>query len=295
MYCTNCGYLREVEAAFCSGCGNRWEAGGVAVSSRVAGSPVSLIEPHTPEPHAQEQPTTSTETAADSGAEVTWGGVQVLVGVPLVLVFLIIAAAASALLASLYPSQVEAVATWISVHLTGMAIIGTVWFLGVRRSRNPFSSLGLRAPHLPPARTVILTGSVLATSLVATAVYSAIVTWLGYDLLSPPAVNSDITFTGPAVLLTFQALAFVTPISEEIFFRGFIFGGLARRFGPWGAIIVSALIFSAFHISIGVIIPIFITGLLLAWLYWRTGSLWASIAAHAGQNALAVGVEVFGG
>jgi membrane protease YdiL (CAAX protease family) len=44
-----------------------------------------------------------------------------------------------------------------------------------------------------------------------------------------------------------------------------------------------------------VMVPIFITGFLLAWLYWRTGSLWAAIGAHAGQNALALGVQALAG
>ena len=135
----------------------------------------------------------------------------------------------------------------------------------------------------------------LATSLIATSVYAGIVESLGVEILSPPDVRSDIIFDGLAVLLTFQALAFITPLTEEIFFRGFIFGGLLPRLGPWRAMVISALIFSAFHLSLGVLIPIFITGFLFAWLYWRTGSLWAAIGAHAGQNSLALLVQALGG
>ena len=114
---------------------------------------------------------------------------------------------------------------------------------------------------------------------------------LGWGILTPPEIESEIIFNGPFILLTFQALAFVTPLSEEIFFRGFVFRGLVPKIGPWMAIVVSACVFSVFHINFGVMIPIFITGLLFAWLYWRTGSLLASIGAHAGQNALAIGFQ----
>ena len=86
-----------------------------------------------------------------------------------------------------------------------------------------------------------------------------------------------------------------TPVTEEIFFRGFVFAGLTPRLGVPRAIIVSGLVFSAFHLSIGVLLPIFVTGILLAWLYHRTGSLWPGIAAHAGQNALAVSAVIIGG
>ncbi len=226
---------------------------------------------------------------------VTWGGGQIVAGIILVIISLFAAAAVASIVGSLYPDQEDAAATWIIVHLMALAIATAVWFLGLRHARYPLAVLRLSRVGLPKARTVILMGSVLATSLIATSLYAGIVVWLDVEVLSPPNVDSDIFFDGPAVFLTFQALALITPLSEEIFFRGFIFGGLLPRLGPWRAIAVSALVFSAFHLSFGVLIPIFITGFLFAWLYWRTGSLWAAIGAHAGQNALALGVQAFGG
>jgi membrane protease YdiL (CAAX protease family) len=58
--------------------------------------------------------------------------------------------------------------------------------------------------------------------------------------------------------------------------------------------IISALIFSASHVSVGVLVPIFITSVLLAWLYQQTGSLWTSVIAHAGQNAAALLATIYG-
>lgn len=226
---------------------------------------------------------------------VPWGGWQIAAGLILVMLSLFSAAALALVISSLYPEQQEdAVATWISVHLMAMAIVATVWYLGLRHSRYPLVLLRLSRVRVPRKGTVLLMFGVLATSLIATSVYAGIVDWLGLDKLSTPAVESDIFFDGAFVLLTFQALAFITPMSEELFFRGFIFRGLLPKLGPWGAIVASAAIFSAFHLSIGVLIPIFITGFLFAWLYWRTGSLWAAIGAHAGQNALALGVQALG-
>jgi membrane protease YdiL (CAAX protease family) len=222
---------------------------------------------------------------------VTWGGWQIAAGIGVVMISLFAAAAAAFAIGSLYPEQQDAVATWISVHLMGLAIVATVWYLGLRYSRDPLAVLRLSGVQWPRNRTILLMIGVLAASLIATSIYSGIVEWLDLDQFATPDVDSDIFFDGPAVLLTFQALAFITPISEELFFRGFIFRGLLPKMGPWGAIAASALVFSAFHLSLGVLVPIFITGFLLAWLYWRTGSLWAAIGAHAGQNALALGMQ----
>lgn len=226
---------------------------------------------------------------------VTWGGWQIAAGISVVMISLFAAAAAAFAIGSLYPEQQDAVATWISVHLMGLAIVATVWYLGLRHSRDPLAVLRLSGVQWPRKRTILLMIGVLAASLIATSIYSGIVEWLDLDQFATPDVDSDILFDGPAVLLTFQALAFITPISEELFFRGFIFRGLLPKMGPWGAIAASALVFSAFHLSLGGLVPIFITGFLLAWLYWRTGSLWAAIGAHAGQNALALGVQALAG
>ena len=226
---------------------------------------------------------------------VAWGGWQIAAGIIVVMISLFAAAAAAFAIGSLYPEQQDAVATWISVHLMGLAIVATVWYLGLRHSRDPLAVLRLSGVQWPRKRTILLMFGVLAASLIATHIYSVIVEWLDLDQFATPDVDSDIFFDGPAVLLTFQALAFITPISEELFFRGFIFRGLLPKMGPWGAIAASALVFSGFHLSLGVLVPIFITGFLLAWLYWRTGSLWAAIGAHAGQNALALGVQALAG
>jgi membrane protease YdiL (CAAX protease family) len=86
----------------------------------------------------------------------------------------------------------------------------------------------------------------------------------------------------------------VAPISEEIFFRGFLFGGF-RRGAPFAAAAVaSAGIWGLFHYtgpdSWGVVVQLTAFGLALAWLYERTGSLWPPIALHVLNNALAFAV-----
>lgn len=276
-HCPDCGHHWGQGPDNCSGCG--FDAG-QAFTSNIGASNL--------------EPTSAGRVGRRRGG-VTWGGGQIVAGIILVIVSLFVAGAVASVLGSLYPEQEDAVATWIAVHLMALAILATVWFLGLRHSRYPLAVLRLSGIRMPRKRTVSLMVAVLATSLIATSLYAGIVEWLDVDILSPPDVESDIIFDGLAVLLTFQALAFITPLTEEIFFRGFIFGGLLSRLGPWRAMVASALVFSAFHLSLGGLIPIFITGFLLAWLYWRTGSLWAAIGAHAGQNSLALLVQALGG
>ncbi|MQA75138.1 MAG: CPBP family intramembrane metalloprotease [Solirubrobacterales bacterium] len=81
------------------------------------------------------------------------------------------------------------------------------------------------------------------------------------------------------------------PLTEEIFFRGFLFAGL-RRSTPFAvAALISAAIWGVFHYtgegSWGVVLQLAVFGVALAWLYERTGSIWPTIAVHAFNNALA--------
>ena len=280
-YCPGCGHLWEQGKDNCPGCG--YEAGGY-LAPGIDASDFELAS--------------TAHAVVDVNrvrTGVTWGGKQIVAGIILVIVSLFAAAVLASALGSLYPEQEAAVSTWIAVHLMALGIVTTVWLLGLRHAQYPLAVLRLSNVGLPRKRTVLLMVLVLATSLFATSLYAGIVDWFDIELLAPPEVESDIIFDGVAVLLTFQALAFITPLSEEIFFRGFIFGGLLPRMGPWRAIAISALVFSAFHLSIGVLVPIFVTGFLFAWLYWRTGSLWAAVGAHAGQNSLAVLVQALWG
>ncbi len=227
------------------------------------------------------------------GGAVPWRGGQVAIAIPLFVVLVFPAALAAFGIGALSGRYEEAVTTWFTAHLSGLVIIGVVWYFALHRYRAPLSMLGLVPWGVPRFKTMLMTVGALGFSLVATAVYATLINAAGSEVLSPPDIPPDIAFPGPAVVFTFQALALTTPLTEELFFRGFIFAGLIPRLGVWWAMVASAAIFSAFHLSLGVLLPIFIIGLALAWLYWRTGSLWASIAAHAGQNALVVAIQTY--
>ncbi len=86
----------------------------------------------------------------------------------------------------------------------------------------------------------------------------------------------------------FVAAVLMAPLIEELLFRGVFFRGLAEWNPQWAAVI-TAVVFSAYHLDpVGFLARLQI-GLLLAWLFWRTKSLGACIAAHAANNLFAVG------
>jgi len=106
------------------------------------------------------------------------------------------------------------------------------------------------------------------------------------------ALENLFTAERPAELAWLLLLAAVTPaICEELVFRGVLLHGLASRMTPGRAILLSAVIFGAFHLSTATIIrflPSAWLGLLLGIVVWRTGSLATGMLMHLVNNGVVV-------
>lgn len=121
-----------------------------------------------------------------------------------------------------------------------------------------------------------------------------IVTWIVVSLAGEPdqqeltrnlrGEESLAALVGYGVLL-----AFVAPLAEELFFRGFAFGVLRERIGVTWGVVVAGSAFGLVHLggspieTVGVLAAF---GILLCLLYQRTGSLLPSIALHAINNSI---------
>lgn len=81
----------------------------------------------------------------------------------------------------------------------------------------------------------------------------------------------------------------VQPFFEELLFRGYILRLIERYFSTWTAIILSSILFGLIHAPnenfsyIG-LISIGLSGLLMGWLFVRTGTLWAPTGLHFSWN-----------
>lgn len=73
------------------------------------------------------------------------------------------------------------------------------------------------------------------------------------------------------------------PIVEELLFRAILFGSFARSFSYKTAILLSTVIFTLTHFTISWP-TVFVTGTLLAWIYWRTDNLAVTIVIHCTIN-----------
>jgi membrane protease YdiL (CAAX protease family) len=92
-------------------------------------------------------------------------------------------------------------------------------------------------------------------------------------------------------LMAFAAVI-AAPLCEEIVFRGYFYPVLKRYSGAWSAAICSALVFAAAHGSLMALLPLFVFGLLLVFIYEKTGSIWAPISVHFCFNGATVLVQL---
>ncbi len=100
--------------------------------------------------------------------------------------------------------------------------------------------------------------------------------------------------TAYSVPLLLLALMVMAPVSEEVFFRGFLFKGIeSSKLGPPGAIIITALAWSVMHLQYNIygIAGLFVGGLLLGFARLRSNSIYPPIVMHALQNLIAT-IEV---
>ena len=163
-----------------------------------------------------------------------------------------------------------------------------VWAFGIKRYHVRWRSLGLRQPETRWVLT--LPWLALFGSLAFASIYSVTVTGIGVEILEPTPIPEDVLGHGFSRLLNTLIIVLWAPFTEEVFFRGFLLAALIPAFGAVRAVVISSLIFAAAHMMLSTMIPLFVTGLLLSWLYVKTRSIWPPLTAHAAQNLLAVSV-----
>jgi membrane protease YdiL (CAAX protease family) len=185
------------------------------------------------------------------------------------------------------PGQIDLKTIQSSIALYGAVVLLVTGFL-VYRKFNLVAAFGLHWPGWMGG--LLMTAAALG--LVLPPIYAA--QWLGYTFISPetapqPIVTFLLDHSGWRDRLAVGVIAVVAaPVTEELVFRGCLYGLVRQIGGRWAAVAVSSLLFALIHGHVPSLPGLVILAVGLAWLYEATGSLWAPIALHAGFNALSI-------
>lgn len=207
---------------------------------------------------------------------------------------------------SLYPLlrgwSVYHAQSWLDSSLVAklsyLAAITVLLFLALqaflRHYKSNFQILGLRRPKW----------SDLLFSLAAFPVYLicfiALVSLIkalapGLDVNQVQNVGFNGNYSGLQLVFIAVGLVILPPLTEEVFFRGLLFGSLKKGLPIITAAIVTSILFAVGHLAEGVgsgplyiaAIDTFVLSLVLVYLRHKTGGLWASIGLHTPKNGIA--------
>lgn len=182
-------------------------------------------------------------------------------------------------MASQYNGTVLSLATFVS------AILGCVLIVLVIKLKRGVGLASYLLLRRVPAMTLLKWS-------VAVLAYLAVVESLNFVLGGPPVhmFMAASYATADPVWLLWLALILAAPVFEEVFFRGFLFTGIASSvLGPAGAILLTAAAWAIIHLQYGAfeIGMIFILGILLGMARYYSGSLLVPLFLHALNNLLA--------
>jgi uncharacterized protein len=123
----------------------------------------------------------------------------------------------------------------------------------------------------------------LIASYVIILLHNLILMTLGIDTQGEEITQLFESLESPAWF--FLVGAVFAPLVEEIFFRGFLFQGFRAKYGWVSAMLMSSGIFAVAHLDPVSLIPTFILGNVLAYLYHRSNSMWPGVILHVLVNS----------
>ncbi len=174
----------------------------------------------------------------------------------------------------------------LSAATAATSVLTTALVLGLIRLRKGATVRDYLGLHPVDAGTLFVW---LAAALVFVAASDGLSILLERPVV--PEFMVRVYETAVVLPLFWAVIVLLGPIFEEVFFRGFLFAGLARsRLGGAGTVLVTALAWAAIHVQYDFygIATVFAVGLLLGWARLRTGSLALTIALHAAFNLVAM-------
>ncbi|WP_339273952.1 type II CAAX endopeptidase family protein [Paenibacillus sp. FSL W8-0426] len=180
--------------------------------------------------------------------------------------------------------------TLYSGTLTGLTIAIVLWlglyFIALRPKKMSWTEVGVKGFPAKDWWRIALWILILIISSVATLYLTS---FLGNTMDNSKTESLKQHVTICTMIIGIVSAGIVSPYYEEIFYRGFIYRWLRTRVSMRWAIVISSLIFTFAHFPTMNAMPVnFISGVVFAWTYERTGSVVPAMIVHGVFNTIAV-------
>jgi membrane protease YdiL (CAAX protease family) len=217
--------------------------------------------------------------------EARWGWPEGMLSGGLVALFLLMAAGSSG-----RPAPAIGIEALVK---SGAVYAGLVCFvLGflVFRGFDISSAFGLRSGGWGPR---VVGGWLLMALPPIFLVQVLVFTWIGPEQGLQPIVEFLMNSSGWRARAAVIAVAVVAaPVTEELIFRGCLYGVARKSIGRIPAIFLTSILFALIHWHAPSLPGLTLIGLALVLVYERCGSLWAPMAMHAAFNALNIAAAI---
>lgn len=157
-----------------------------------------------------------------------------------------------------------------------------------------FATLGFRRPTRPWRLAGIVLGIVVAWSVLQVGLVLPVAEHLTGERQDVSAFD-DLQGNVPLLLALLAASWLLGALVEETAIRGYLQTRITDvlgtgRLGVVAAVVSTSLLFAALHTEQGVVgvVVTFLDAVLLGWLRWHFGTVWAPVLAHGFNNTIGV-------
>jgi uncharacterized protein len=172
---------------------------------------------------------------------------------------------------------------WIS-FFSNISVTAFIFIYGFRKAQSKFKEIfALKAfnPLIIIPIIILFPGLQFLIGLLNIAIEKVIPSPPWFWELFEKIFNNRFGFWG-----SFLKVAIIAPIIEETLFRGIIMHGLMKNYKSWYAILISAILFSLFHLNPWQMSYTFFLGLFIGWIMTLTHSLPLCIITHSINNII---------
>ena len=186
-------------------------------------------------------------------------------------------------LSNLGPALIGSI--WVigpSILLTGLTMVAFAVVIPLLAKVRPTDALGLRGAPWPAFVAAPI--GILALGPTSDAMRRLMVA-IAPNLTFGNLEALDLVARSAPLYLIVPVMALIPGIAEETLFRGMFQRSIKN---PRLALVLSAVLFAAYHMDPHHVFAVLPLGFFLAWLAHRTQSLWVPITAHVANNSAAV-------